>query len=163
MRMSLALSIFMLLAGCSKPATDIPTTEAAPARAAEPKRLIACELVTAEEMSVIVAVPMQATRDADNATKCSYQPTAGSSMPMIELAVDIGGGEAAMVAMNMMGRMENGELNDPLHGVGDQAFVVGPESMIRRGEDLVRIMVIGTDDGMIATKQIYETASARLP
>jgi hypothetical protein len=153
----------VLAAGCSKPSAEMPPSEPAPAVASESKRLVACELVSAAEMSTIVTVEMKATPEEENSTKCTYQPTSGSSMPIVQLAVDIGGGEAAMVAMKMMRRMENGELNDPLRGVGDQAFVVGPEAMIRRGEDLVRIMVFGAEDSVAATKRIFETASSRLP
>ena len=168
MRATLALAMLMFAAGCSKPAAEGPTSEtpaadAAPVVAEAPKRLVACDLVSAAEMSTIAAVEMKASPDEENSTKCTYQPTSGSSMPMIQLAVDIGGGEAAMVAGKMLSRMENGELNDPLRGVGDEAWIVGPESMIRRGEDLVRIMVFGTDDSLAATRKIFDLADAKLP
>lgn len=163
MRMTLALAMLVCVAGCAKPAAEVeaPTVNAAAAQA-EPKRLVACDLVSADEMSTIVAVAMKATVDEENPTKCTYQPTSGASMPMIELAVDVGGGEAAMVAGKMLKRVEHGELNDPLHGVGDEAWVVGPESMIRRGEDLVRIMVFGADDSLAATRKIFALADAKL-
>ena len=162
MRSTLALAMLMFAAGCSKPAEEVPTAEAAPAVAAEPTRIVACDLVNASEVSTIVSVEMKAIPDEENSTQCTYQPTSGSSMPMIELAVDVGGGEAAMVAGKMLSRVENGELNDPLHGIGDEAFIVGPEAMIRRGDDLVRIMVFGAEDSLGATRKIFELADANL-
>ncbi|HVF16166.1 MAG TPA: hypothetical protein VNA21_04620 [Steroidobacteraceae bacterium] len=116
-------------------------------------------------MSTIVGFEVTATPDdvsSRGVTKCGYAPSSGKTTPMIELKVEWGMAEAAMIAGGMLGKMEQGELTDPLAGVGDQAYMVGPEAMIRHGEDLVRIMAYGVDEPVPAIKEIFATAEQRL-
>ena len=169
MRNAMVLAMALMVVACSKPnsgAIESASLQVASPQSASAQKPKACNLVTAAEVSAIVGSDVAATSDdtsSVNVTKCAYQPVSGSSMPMIELTVEWGMAEAAMVANSMMRRMENGELNDPLAGVGDQAFVIGPEAMIRHGDDLVRIMIYGTEDSMAATKRMFELTASRLP
>ena len=167
MRNLSVVSLAVLLAACSKPSAEIPVvTEPARAEIARANETpSACELVTANEMSMIVGFDVTATSDdvsSRGVTKCGYAPTSGKPMPIIELKVEWGMAEAAMVAGGMLGRMEQGELTDPLAGVGDQAYMVGSEAMIRHGEDLVRIMAYGVDEPLTAIREIFATAEQRL-
>ena len=96
---------------------------------------------------------------ANGKTECIYKPASGIS-PYVEFSVDWGGGEAAMTAMGMMGRIEPG-LANPYDELGDQAAGVGPMLMIRTGEDLVTIVFTGVSDAPAKAKQIFDTAKGR--
>lgn len=48
-------------------------------------------------------------------------------------------------------------------GLGDQATSVGPMILIRRGEDLITLVISGVPDGTAAAKSIYGLLNARLP
>ena len=78
------------------------------------------------------------------------------------MKVEWGDGAAAMTAAGMAARIEPG-LTDPLAGLGDQAVIVGPVLMIRRGEDLITIMLSGVDDVVGKAKRVYGVASPRMP
>ena len=49
-----------------------------------------------------------------------------------------------------------------LAGLGDQATKVGPMILIRRGEDLITLVISGVLDGTTAAKRIYGLLDARL-
>lgn len=137
---------------------------AAAAEAATPSRPAprACALVTDAEMSTIlgVAVVGEPNDRSTGRTVCTYQPASGVS-PYVELAVDWGGGAAAMAAMSMMGRIEPG-LASPYEGLGDKAAAVGPMLMIRTGEDLVQITFTGVSEVPAKARKIFDIAKAKM-
>lgn len=50
-----------------------------------------------------------------------------------------------------------------LAGLGDQVTSVGPMILIRRGADLIKLVISGVPDGTAAAKSIYDLINARLP
>lgn len=165
------------LAGCSGPAPvpagvaatsaavadSVPDTAqppvAIPVPAARPS---ACNMVTAQEMSKVLARTMQAEphEGASDKTECLYKP-ADATSPYIELTVEWGEGETAMRAAGAMSRVEPG-IADPYAGIGDQAVSVGPVLMIRTGDDLVSITLSGVDDAPTSAKRIFEILKPRM-
>jgi OOP family OmpA-OmpF porin len=146
------------MAGCSK---SEPTAKAAaspassaPAVTSQATVRAVCTMLTAAEMSTILGTTVGSERDeGGGSATCRYKP-AERSMPHVEVAIDWGGGNAAMVAMRMMGRLEPGMAN-PLAGLGDEATAIGPAFMVRTGEDLVRLTLTGVDgDDVAIAKQI---------
>jgi hypothetical protein len=137
-------------------------SEGAAARTAAAEHLIACAMVTEDEMSSILgsAVVGTANDRSSGKTECIYQVASGIG-PYVELAVDWGGGEAAMTAMKVMGSLEPG-LANPYDGLGDQASQVGPVLMIRTGEDLVMLTFSGVEDSSAKARKIFDTAKARM-
>ena len=137
---------------------------AAAADAATPSRPAprACALVTEAEMSAILGAPVvgEPNDRSTGRTVCTYKPASGIS-PYVELAVDWGGGAAAMAAMGMMGQIEPG-LSSPYEGLGDKAAAVGPMLMIRTGEDLVQITFTGVSEVPAKARKIFDTAKARM-
>jgi hypothetical protein len=156
----------ILAAGCSPggaPGGDSAAGQSAGQPApAEQARPLACALVTAAEMSAILGSEVIAEPDDRSAgrTGCIYRPPAGPS-PYVELSVDWDGGEAAMTAMGMMGKMEPG-IASPYEGIGDQAAAVGPTLMIRTGPDLVNLVFSGITDAPAIAKRIFDTAKPRM-
>jgi hypothetical protein len=146
------------------PCSNMRTRESVAAAAAPPARPAprACALLSDAEMSSILgaAVVGEPTDRSPNQTKCTYQPASGAS-PSVELAVDWGGGEAAMTAMGLMGRIEPG-LANPYEGLGDQAAAIGPMLMIRTGDDLVKITFSGVSGTPGKARQIFEIAKGKM-
>ena len=140
---------------------EVPMAAAVTTQTSRPPRL-ACALVTGAEMSTILGAQVVAEANDRSAgkTECIYKSASGIS-PYVEFSVDWGGGEAAMTAAGMMGRIEPG-LTNPYNGIGDQAAAVGPALMIRTGEDLVMIVFSGVSDMPAKAKRIFDTAKARL-
>lgn len=166
-----ALFASVAMSACSKPA-DAPApaadaaTPAAPAESvavSAPERKVACELVTAGEMSTILGAEVSATPNEGSANKtvCNYKPVADTG-PSVELSVDWGVGDRAMAAMGGMGDEESADAAGPYAGIGDKAFAIGPTVMILNGEDMFTIMIAGIDDTPAATRKIFETAKARM-
>ena len=133
--------------------------EASKAEAANPapKARTACEWVTVEEMAAILGAPLTTE---PSSSECNYTPTDGSGLPMAQLAVELGSAEAAMTATGMLGQIEPGMTN-PYEGMGDQASAIGPAIWVRRGDDLVRIMVMGVEDHDAAVRRVYELVEAK--
>jgi hypothetical protein len=157
----------LVLAACSGPSDGppepSPSTAPAAAVAAAPRQLpTACELVTAAEMSALLGSTVSAGPNdrSSGKTECIYSPTTGIS-PYVELAVEWGEGQAAMEAAGAMQQHEPG-IADPYEGVGDQAVAVGTTLMIRRGEDLVTIVLSGIDDAPATAKKIFDSVDSRL-
>jgi len=158
-----------VLAACSSPA-DAPSppstsTSTAPTVAvvdSQEQSAKACELVTAVEMSAILGstVTAGANDRSFGKTQCIYMPTVGIS-PYVELAVEWGEGRAAMQAAGAMEQHEPGIASD-YEGVGDQAVAVGTTLMVRRGEDLITIVLSGIDDAPAAAKKIFDSADSKM-
>jgi hypothetical protein len=162
MRAAIVLGL-AVLAACSHgepPPQAVATTHGAPAAPAEVK---ACTLVSEAEMTAILGGAVIAKADdgeSNGQTSCTYSPASGIS-PYAELKVEWGMADAAMMAGRMAASIEPG-LASPYAGLGDQAITAGPAIMIRRGEDLLTIVLSGVDDVPEAAKKIYETAAARM-
>jgi outer membrane protein OmpA-like peptidoglycan-associated protein len=147
---------------CSKDAPEAPaaatSSESKPAR-----RLGSCELVTAAEMSKIFGKALTAEQ-IDGTTgqgACQYSPAEGM-MPRVELNIEWGAAEAQAIAAGLLGRAEKG-LANRFEGIGDSAVSIGPMLYIRRGEDLISLMIFGADDVAVAARSIYAIATPRLP
>jgi hypothetical protein len=161
------LSALPALQGCSRPpaqpasaaTADAPTPAAQPSATASP---LACALVTPAEMSTILgsAVSAEPNDRSNGKTECIYKPEEGVS-PYVELAVEWGSGEGAMMGVGMAAQAEPG-LASPYEGLGDQAVAIGPVLMIRTGEDLVTIVFSGVEDTPEKAKRIFDTAKARM-
>jgi len=170
----LASLIATVLVSCSSPADAPPpststststSTSAAPAVAvvdSQEQSAKACELVTAVEMSAILGstVTAGANDRSYGKTQCIYMPTVGIS-PYVELAVEWGEGRAAMQAAGAMEQHEPG-IASAYEGVGDQAVAVGTTLMVRRGEDLITIVLSGIDDAPAAAKKIFDSADSKM-
>ena len=72
-----------------------------------------------------------------------------------------GDGVAGMKGAGAM-ELELGPAMDELAGLGDQATSVGPMILIRRGEDLITLVISGVPDGTTSAKSIYGLLDARL-
>lgn len=154
-------SLVLALAACSHGreggAANVATSAAAPAGA----RRVACEMVTATEMSAIVGATVGAERDEGNGTTtCLYKP-ADRGTPNVELTIEWGGGSAAMMAAGFLSRHEPG-IADPLAGIGDQASAMGPALWVRVGDDLLNLTLAGVDDPVAAAKRIVTTMRPRM-
>lgn len=157
------------LSGCGKSESTMP--DAAPATSAQeeaqpqataarsaPK---ACDLITADEMTAMVGEPVQGTPDEGGGrTGCVWQPASGG-MPYVELKIEWGGGEAAMMASGFLGKVEPG-INSAFDDLGDEAVQNGAGVWIKRGDDLVTITPVGTENSESLVRKIYEMATARL-
>lgn len=143
------------------PVRTTDSMAAAPA-SAEPSGLKACAMVTEAEMSTILgaAVIAEPNDRSNGKTECVYKASSGIS-PYVELSVDWGSGEAAMMATSLMGKIEPG-MTSPYAGIGDQASAIGPTLMIRTGDDLMTIVFSGVDDLPAKAKAIFTTAKARM-
>jgi hypothetical protein len=143
------------------PVRTADSVASAPA-SAERTGLKACAMVTQAEMSAILgaAVIAEPNDRSNGKTECVYKAASGVS-PYVELSVDWGSGEAAMMATGMMSKIEPG-LTSPYAGIGDQASAVGPMLMIRTGDDLMTIVFSGVDDLPGKAKAIFTTAKARM-
>jgi outer membrane protein OmpA-like peptidoglycan-associated protein len=155
------MALLLAAAACSKSnatATEPPKTAAA----AQPNpRPPACVMVTAAEMSSLVGTTLVAEGDrGSGTTTCRYKP-ADRSLPYVELEVDWGNGAVALTSVGMLSRLEPG-IADRLAGLGDQASVIGPRLMIRTGEDLVSLTLMGVEDTVAAAKRIVALMRPRM-
>lgn len=145
-------ALLATLSGCDRAVEQPAAATAAETASTEPKARTACEWVTVAEMSTILGAPVMTE---PSSSECNYLPSNGSGLPMAQLAVELGSAEAAMRATGMLGQIEPGMAN-PYEGMGDQASAIGPAIWVRRGDDLVRIMVMGVDDHDGAVRRVYE-------
>lgn len=170
---ALATSIVLSLAmaGCSQPtATPVadtataaaPTPTVSDAAATETQKPVACDMVTASEMSAIVGgeVAAQPNESSSGKTECIYTAVKGIS-PYVEFSVEWGEGELAMKSAGAMTQVEPG-ITSPYEGIGDQAIAVGTSLMIKTGPDLISITFSGVDNAPAAAKKIFDTAKARM-
>lgn len=81
--------------------------------------------------------------------------------PYSEIEVARGDGRIAMRAAGVMARAEPG-IDDPLAGIGDQAVMAGPLIMVRKGEDLVNIVMSGVHAPITKAKAVFATVERRL-
>jgi hypothetical protein len=154
---------FLLLAGCSPPSTHAAaeSAKAAAQPAPEPKQSTACEMVTAAEMAVLLGGSVTAQAGPTNGqTSCIYKPVSDSG-PAAELKIEWGSGEGGMLGAGLANSQEPG-LADPLAGLGDRAVSMGPAIMIKRGDDLVTILLSGVDDRMPPVRGIYALVDKRM-
>ena len=56
-----------------------------------------------------------------------------------------------------------GQVMSRLAGLGDQATSVGPMILIRRGSDLITLVISGVPDSTSTARRIYGLLDARLP
>jgi len=163
---SLALPVLLLAACAKKDKAISESTQAAAtvANAPAPQRKppVACAMVTPAEMSTILgsSVVAEPHEGSSNQTQCIYKGTSPHS-PYVEFTVNWGDGEGAMEAQGMLGQHQAG-LTKAYPGVGDQAYAVGPELMIRNGDDLVTLLVLGVNDAPATIKRIFDTAKPRM-
>jgi hypothetical protein len=123
----------------------------------------ACGLVPAAEMSKVLGTAVTAVADdRGGQTKCTYE-TAGGELgaPYAEVQLNWGDGASGMAGAGMM-EGELGPAMGKLAGLGDQATSVGPMLLIRRGEDLITLVISGVPDGTGAAKSIYGLVDAGL-
>jgi outer membrane protein OmpA-like peptidoglycan-associated protein len=155
------IALLLAVAACSKEesvAKESPMTSAATQK--EPART-ACAMVTAAEMSGIVGAAVVAEgEDGEGTTTCRYKP-AERSLPYIELKVDWGNGAVAMTSAGILSRLEPG-IADRLSGLGDQASAIGPALMIRTGDDLVNLTLMGVDDNVASARRIIALLRPRM-
>jgi hypothetical protein len=112
-------------------------------------------------MAALAGKSIQANADEGvGRTGCVWEPQ-GGGLPRVELKIEWGAAEAAMVASGMLSKHEPG-ISSPYDGLGDEAVAMGPAVMIKRDEDLFTIIVSGVDEADAAVRKIYDTATARL-
>jgi hypothetical protein len=147
---------FLLIAGCSKHSAgemEQPVSGK--------KQLTACEMVSAAEMTALLGGPVTVQPGPSNGqTSCTYMPVTGIS-PYAELKIEWGSGEGGMMGANLANAHEPG-LADPLAGLGDQAVNMGPAVMIKRGDDLVTIVLSGVDNVIPDVKAIFALVDKRM-
>ena len=153
-----------LLLACSKHPAAAGTVEqpAAQTGAEAPstsKVGTVCDLVTAAEMAKLLGSPVTA-KPKRLPSDCVYASVADGG-PNAELKIDIGDGEAAMQGVTFANQFQP-DLANPLAGLGDQATSAGPMVMIRRGDDLITIMVSGVEDALATVKRIYAAVDAKM-
>lgn len=123
----------------------------------------ACQLIAAADMSQVLGHTVGATADdRGGQTKCTYEAAGGAlGAPYAEVQVNWGDGVAGMQGAGAMSS-QLGPVMDELAGLGDQATSVGPMILIRRGGDLITLLISGVPDGTAAAKSIYGLLDARL-
>jgi hypothetical protein len=118
-------------------------------------------LISVQEIAGMLGQEVTATPDEGvGRTGCVWQAMSGA-MPYLELKVNFGDGEAAMMAAGMLHSHEP-EINEAYEGLGDQAVITGPAVMIKRGEDLFTITPMGVEDPAAITHRVYKLATERL-
>jgi hypothetical protein len=156
--------LLLTVAGCSRPeaAATLTTPEAgATAAAQQDAARTACVMVTAVEMASVVGATVSAEgENGVGTTTCRYRPAARSA-PYVEIRIDWGAADAAMMGVGLLSRREPG-ISNPLAGVGDEASVVGPVLMVRVGEDLVNLTLWGVDDDVPAARRIIGLLRPRM-
>jgi hypothetical protein len=123
----------------------------------------ACELVSAADMSNALGSAVGAVPDdRGGQTKCTYETAGGEiGAPYAEVQLNWRDGVAGMKGAGAM-ETELGSVMGELAGLGDQATSVGPMILIRRGDDLITLVISGVPDGTTAAKGIYGLLDARL-
>jgi hypothetical protein len=124
----------------------------------------ACELVSATDMSAVLGSAVGAVADdRGGQTKCTYESAGGEiGGAYAEVQLNWGDGVAGMKGAGAM-QPQLGRVMDELAGLGDQATSVGPMILIRRGRDLITLVISGVPDSAGAAKRIYGLLDARLP
>lgn len=123
----------------------------------------ACSLVSAAEMSTILGSPVTAVADdRGGQTKCTYSAN-GDELggAYAEVQLNWGDGEAGMKGAGVMEPDLGAVMGKPT-GLGDQATSVGPMILIRRGEDLITLVISGVRDDNAVAKLIYDLLNQRL-
>jgi hypothetical protein len=162
-RTGTALLASALVAACSSnDASTVDSTAMAPVSSAV-GRPHACTLVAAAEMSTILGATVVAVPDDSSGGKagCTYQPPAGP-VPTVKLAVDWGGGEAAMTTMVALGQKILPGVGNPYEGIGDEVAMVGSMLLIRAGEHLMSLEIAGVEDPPRKARQIFDAVKPRL-
>ena len=155
------------LAACNQapsPAVENSVVETSPPAdtvAVSNKLKTACELIGLQEAARILGTQVTATPDEGvQRTGCVWQAV-GRGMPYLELKIEYGDGEAAIMASGMLHSHEP-EINQAYAGLGDQAFLTGPAVMIKQGEDLFTITPLGVNDPEAVTREVFKIAVGRL-
>ncbi len=122
----------------------------------------ACTLLTAAEMGEVIGSTLTSEADDRGAqTKCSYSPQDGFT-PYAELQINWNDGKPGMAgAAAMRGQLK--DVTSELAGLGDEATSVGPMILIRRGADLITLVLSGVSDSSTKAKLIYAIVDGRLP
>jgi hypothetical protein len=123
----------------------------------------ACGLVSAADMSAVLGTTVGAVADdRGGQTKCTYE-VGGDEIggAYAEVQLNWGDGESGMKGAGIM-EPELGSVMGKL-ALGDQATSVGPMILIRRGSDLITLVISGVPDSNDAAKRIYDLLDARLP
>jgi hypothetical protein len=121
-------------------------------------------MVSAVEMGAILGSEVTATADdRGGQTKCTYE-VAGADIGGAYAEVEVNWRDGA-AGMKGVGAIEPqiGAAMSQLAGLGDQATAVGPMILIRRGEDLITLVISGVPDNAAAAKRIYDLLNKRLP
>ena len=124
----------------------------------------ACELISAADMSAVLGRAVTAVADnRGGQTRCTYE-SAGDQIggPYAEVQLNWGDGVAGMKGAGAM-EPQLGKVMGKLAGLGDQATSVGPMILIRRGSDLITLVISGVPDSTSTAKRIYGLLDARLP
>ena len=121
----------------------------------------ACALLPSTEVDAVLGATTQSEANESNSkTGCTY--SVGDRMsPRLVLEIEWGGGQAALMASGMLGRLEPG-MSAKLQGLGDGASRMGPALWVRVGEDLVSFMFVGVDDDVAAAKRLLAVLRPRL-
>jgi len=123
----------------------------------------ACGLVPAADMSVILGSAVAAVADdRGGQTKCMYSANDDEiGGPYAEVELRWRDGVAGMKGAGAMEPLMGGVMGR-LAGLGDQATTVGPMILIRRGEDLITLVISGERDSTGVAKRIYDLLNTRL-
>ena len=124
----------------------------------------ACGLISSAEMSAILGSAVRAVADdRGGQTKCTYE-VAGAEIggAYAEVQLNWGDGVAGMKGAGAM-EPQLGQVMSRLAGLGDQATSVGPMILIRRGSDLITLVISGVPDSTSTARRIYGHLDARLP
>ena len=124
----------------------------------------ACELISAADMSAVLGSAVAAVADdRGGQTKCTYESAGGEiGGAYAEVQLNWGDGVAGMKGVGAV-EPQLGQVMGQLAGLGDQATSVGPMILIRRGGDLITLVISGVPDSTSAAKRIYGLLDARLP
>ena len=165
---SLATASIIVLAACSSQNSAVSASEdhrhVATSATTTDTRPAACTLITAREMSELLGADVGAQAE-DDGSMCIYRRESQDRV-FVQLEVDWGSGEAAMIGTSALGRLEPGMreagIIDPLSGIGDQATAVGPVLMVRTGEDLVTLTFHGVANPPATARRIIEIVRPRM-
>ena len=124
----------------------------------------ACGLISAADMSAALGSAVSAVADdRGGQTKCIYDSAGGElGGAYAEVQLNWGDGVAGMKGAGAV-EPQLGQVMSRLAGLGDQATSVGPMILIRRGSDLITLVISGVPDSTSTAKRIYDLLDARLP
>ena len=124
----------------------------------------ACGLIPAADMSAILGSQVVASADdRGGQTKCTYEIAGGEiGGAYAEVELSWGDGAAGMAGVGLA-KPQLDKVMGELAGLGDQATSVGPMILIRRGSDLITLVISGVPDRVSAAKRIYGLLNERLP